>query len=186
MHASVVRLALCLALVFFAGGVVLGQGTGPYGQLNRIPLQSQIYPPGSMPRPTNTLNPTMQYFGGARSRVSQFRQTQRKMPLPRPVQVRGSGKPFSQLSRRPTISPYLNLDVRTSAVGLPNYYAFVRPQLQQQQANRAQAAQVHRLQQQLRIATATGVVSNNPSGGIPTTGHSSQFLNLGDYFPGAR
>jgi len=108
------------------------------------------------------------------------------MPLPRPVQVSSSSKPFSHLNRGSTISPYLSLDLRESAVGLPNYYAYVRPQLQQQQTNRAQAAQIRRLQNQLRIATASGIVSSNPNGGIPTTGHSSQFMNLGGYFPTVR
>ena len=100
------------------------------------------------------------------------------------MDISGRGKPFENLYRQPTLSPYLALDLLDdSGTGLPNYYAFYQPQQQQQQANEAQEARIRRLQQQLRLATATGAISRNPSGGMPTTGTSSQFMNLGGYFP---
>lgn len=98
-----------------------------------------------------------------------------------------SGKPFRNLYREPTLSPYLALDlVNDEGSGLPNYYAFYQPQQQQRQANEAQKVRIRRLQQQLRTATAKGAVTRNLSGGMPTTGSSSQFMNLGGYYPGLR
>jgi len=128
--------------------------------------------------------PARQYFGNRLPGTSSQQGVRRRLPAPRPLQLRGS-KPFESLQRPPTFSPYLNLNIRESELGLPNYYAFVRPLQQQQNANRKQAANLRKLQQQVRTATATGIVSNNPNGGVPTTGHSSQFLNLGGYFTGS-
>jgi hypothetical protein len=45
-----------------------------------------------------------------------------------------------------------------------------------------QQAQYRRLQQQVRTAATPGVVTN-ANGGIPTTGHSAQFMNNGGYYP---
>ncbi len=136
-------------------------------------------------RAESVVTPAMQYFGGRRiARVPQ--QTARQyLPAPQPLQLRGS-KPFEGMKRSPTISPYLNLDARESELGLPNYYLFVRPLQQQQLSNQAQAANLRKLKQRFRVATAQGIVSNNPNGGVPTTGRSAQFLNTGGYFPSVR
>ena len=135
----------------------------------------------------NSRAPTaaLEFFSRS-SRGSVGHAPRRNMPPPRSLQLSGISKPFSNIRRQPTISPYLNLDVLQSETSLPNYYAYVRPQLQQQQTNREQQAQIFRLKQKLRSATAMGVISDNLSGGMPTTGHSSQFLNSGGYFSGVR
>ncbi len=126
------------------------------------------------------------YFGG-RNTIMPYRPARRPATAPQPMDISVSGKPFKNLYREPTLSPYLTLDLlNDDGTGLPNYYAFYQPQRQQQQANEAQEARIRRLQQQLRLATATGAISGNPSGGMPTTGTSSQFMNLGGYFPGLR
>jgi hypothetical protein len=110
-----------------------------------------------------------------------------RRPAPVPMDVSGTGKPFKNLYREPTLSPYLSLDLlNNEETGVPNYYAFYQPQRRQQQANEAQEAQIRRLQQQLHTATAKGAVTRNLSGGMPTTGSSSQFMNLGGYYPGLR
>lgn len=129
--------------------------------------------------------PSMQYFGRRQSLNTPRRQLSQQMPAPQRVQLGGS-KPFKGLRRRPTLSPYLNLDVRESELGIPNYHAFVRPMQLQQQAELDQATHLRKLQQRVRVATAQGIVSNNPTGGVPTTGHSSQFLNTGGYFSTTR
>jgi hypothetical protein len=59
---------------------------------------------------------------------------------------------------------------------------YVRPQLDQNRINHNQHAQTRKLQQQVRTASAPGVVTS-AGGGIPTTGHSSQFMNSGGYYP---
>jgi len=133
-------------------------------------------PPNPFTQPTRNLDrvatPAMQYFGNRLPRATTRQGLRRRLPAPQPLQLRGS-KPFETLQRP------------QSELGIPNYYAFVRPLQQQQNANREQAVNLRKLQQKVRTATATGIVSSNPNGGVPTTGHSSQFLNLGGYFSGS-
>ena len=134
-------------------------------------------------RQTTSMTPALRYFGGKNAQtVYQQPAFHQQLPQPQPVQVARASKPFSGTVRTSTITPYLNLDVRQSAVGLPNYYAFVKPRLDQQRTNRKQTQRIQRMQRELRMASTPGIVS--PDGGIPTTGHSTQFLNMGSYFPG--
>jgi hypothetical protein len=97
-----------------------------------------------------------------------------------------SAKPFQNISRGPTVTPYLQLDALETTTGIPNYYSRVLPQMQQNSANQAQANQLQKLQQQLRVASHSSPISNTRNGGVPTTGHSSQFLNNGGYYPGLK
>lgn len=138
----------------------------------------------TQPNSGNT-TPAMRYFGhGHRSPVARHRSRQ-NVPSAQRFQLAG-GKPFQNINRRPTISPYLSLDTVQSSVGLPNYYSRVLPQIQQQEANQAQASELRRLQQQIRLSKAPGSISNNRNGGVPTTGRSTQFLNNGGYYPSIR
>ena len=129
--------------------------------------------------------PAMQYFGAAPAQTRPQRRLRERMPAPQPLQLRGT-KPFESLRRPPTLSPYLNLDARENELGVPNYHLFVRPLQQQREIEREHSTRLRKMQNRLRMATAQGIVSNNPSGGAPSTGHSSQFLNLGGYFSDAR
>jgi len=132
---------------------------------------------------TARMNPALRYFGGKNAqKIYQQPTFRQQLPQPQPVQVTRAGKPFSGTVRSSTITPYLSLDVRQSDVGLPNYYAFVKPQLDQQRTNQRQIQRMQRMQRDLRMSSTTGIIL--PEGGIPTTGHSTQFLNMGSYFPG--
>jgi hypothetical protein len=133
--------------------------------------------------------PAAQYFtgrsnGGVQNQYPQQSPGLRNhAPAPQTVEINGS-KPFQNIQHAPTLSPYLALDLIESSTQLPNYQAFVQPQLQQRAANDAQAREIARLRQQVRVATSRGVVSRNPTPGVPTTGSSMQFMNMGSYFPG--
>lgn len=93
---------------------------------------------------------------------------------------------------RPTISPYINL-FRRDRGPLPNYYTFVRPQLQQQQQNRQFQQQNNQLQRELqrqqgeieRSNFAPGRADTNlqfrPAPVAPTGGRSS-FMTHSSYF----
>jgi hypothetical protein len=133
----------------------------------------------------STTTPAMKYFGSRLAARTRPQSTRKEYTAPQPVQTAGA-KPFQSLQRGATLSPYLGLDIRSDELSIPNYYTFVRPQQQLQLSNKSQTLQVRRLKEKLRLATSRGIVSNNPSGGVPTTGHSSQFLNLGGYFPAPR
>jgi len=127
--------------------------------------------------------PAMKYFGrGMRSPV--VRRPMRRQAPPTQRFQTVANKPFQNVHRRPTISPYLGFDTIQSSVGLPNYYSRVLPQIQQQEANDTQAAELRRLQQQARLVNVAGSISGNR--GVPTTGYSTQFLNRGGYFPTLR
>lgn len=91
-----------------------------------------------------------------------------KMPRPAPVQhpmvtqpvaqaARSRGKPFQSVESGPTVSPYMNLyrnDANANMIS--NYYSFVRPQLDQIDANHRQAADMQRLRSQLQNAQSAG------------------------------
>lgn len=72
----------------------------------------------------------------------------------------------------PTISPYLNL-TRNNGGGLPNYYSLVRPQMQQQDFDRQQAAK-QQVQGQ-KIMT----LQDEVQAGLTPTGKGAGFMNFG-------
>jgi hypothetical protein len=87
-----------------------------------------------------------------------------QMPGPVPVQpappaqaTRRGGKPFESVQSQPTISPYLYLNAGTNnASPMTNYFAFVRPQLDQQEANRQQQREIQQLRAQMQKMSSTG------------------------------
>ncbi len=175
-------IGLSLATKSSAQGQSPGAYPGPRSQTLSTALSPNDASRGHRQSPWTS--PAMRYFVGERRQPKLRRVPRQPMPLPQPVRVAQRTKPFSNLRRSPTISPYLALDQLQSEVGLPNYYAYVRPLMQQQEANQLQRSNLQRMERQLRAASATGIASGNPSGGMPTTGHSKQFLNTGGFFPG--
>lgn len=91
--------------------------------------------------------------------------------------------------RTSTVSPYLNLG-RFNGGGLPNYYALVRPQIQQRQFN-SQASRVAQLQQaeiaSLQTQVQQGVTTQEAATGtnswfmVPGTTH--QYQNTSQFYP---
>lgn len=133
-------------------------------------------------------NPAMEYFGKSRPQFYARQEGARPAVAPAAAAAPLAGlaqknKPFANVRTGPTISPYLGLDIRESGVGLPNYYAFVRPQLDQQQQNGVQQAQYQRLQRQFNAAAGGSAFTRE---GMSTTGHATQFLNAGGYYPQTR
>ena len=133
--------------------------------------------------------PASRYFTGRGEIQMPAQSRQRPTPTPQPSKISNGQKPFQNIHRPSTITPYLSLDIVVSdddGQALPNYYAFYRPQREQQQNVESQQAEIRRLQQQVRVAGANNALSRNAVPGIPTTGTSSQFMNLGNYYPGLR
>jgi hypothetical protein len=91
--------------------------------------------------------------------------------------------------RTSTVSPYLNLG-RFNGGGLPNYYALVRPQIQQRQFN-TQAARVAQLQQAEIVSLQTQASQGLSSQGVQTGNNSwfmtpgteHNFLNTSQFYP---
>ena len=104
----------------------------------------------------------------------------------------GAGNtPFSNITRRPSISPYMGLAFAgnnpTTGGTLGAMQGLVRPQqqqiAQQQQAAR-QSRQINQMQGQMRQM-------QRPTGGstiqtIRATGHASTFMQMSHFYPSAR
>lgn len=126
------------------------------------------------------------YFA-SRNTVPQTQASRFSTPASQTMSVAPGGKPFQNVSRQPTISPYLSLDlVADDGTALPNYYAFYKPKREQQLAIESQQAEILKLRQRVRSAGSTAELSRNSVRSMPTTGSSSQFMNLGNYYPGLR
>lgn len=93
-------------------------------------------------------------------------------------------KPFSGVQQTSGLSPYLALDARESEDSLPNYYMFVKPQLDQQRYNAVQQAQYQRLQGQVNAAAS--MASGPPVDNAATADYRNRFLNYGGYYPTRR
>ena len=171
-------LAAVFALALSAGHAVAQ--TAPSGSPY---TNARVTPPAKTTSGYQRINPALEFFGGSKSHA--YAPQARPLPIPAPVavQTKPIAKPFTGVQQASAISPYLMLDARESPDGLPNYQFFVRPHLEQRRVNQGQQVQLRRLQQQFRAANAGGAATS-PNGGIPTTGHSAQFMNNGGYYPG--
>ncbi len=103
----------------------------------------------------------------------------------------GGSTPFSNITRRPSMSPYMGLAFQgnnpTTGGTLGAMQGLVRPQ-QQQFAQQQQVARQSRQLSQLQ-----GQVRNiqRPAGGtniqtIRATGHASTYMDLSHFYPSAR
>ena len=120
---------------------------------------------------------------------SNAQSTLSKMPRPAPVQPRGPalpmaarGKPFQSVPSQPVVSPYLNMYRGNSdSNNLPNYFTLVRPQLQQQEANRQQAAELQKLRGQLQNMSSG---SGAPTSASMTT--HAHYMDTAQFYKGMR
>ena len=100
------------------------------------------------------------------------------------AQYRGPIRPNLNINReayqRPTVSPYLQLlnNNSNNPINVPQYQTLVRPQIEQQNINRQQTAQIQSLQRRA-AATAQGTVAQ-PAGPtqIRGTGHQTRYQEL--------
>ena len=78
----------------------------------------------------------------------------------------------------------MNLFHEESDEAPPNYFAYVRPALRQQEANRRAQLEFRSLERQVRTVSYGEAVQNS-SGGVPSTGHGTRYLNTSRYYPAA-
>jgi hypothetical protein len=94
-------------------------------------------------------------------------------------------KPFSNVSSRPAVSPYLNLfreDFEGS--GDFNYQTLVRPQLQQQQFNQRVQDESQALSRRVQQISASAAYNPQGSRSQYPTGHQTVFGYYGRFYPG--
>jgi hypothetical protein len=101
---------------------------------------------------------------------------------------KGGAKPFANVQRRPTLSPYLNLlrNDGDDLGGLPNYHTFVRPMLQQQRTNRSTSRQIQGLSQEVQAVNRQLAYQSSESSVLRPTGHQTVFMNFSHYYPMGR
>lgn len=182
-----------LAGVLWMAGMVAGSGAmaqapSGYSQFRDPAVTPTTATAPSYARCTGQNNPAINFFGLSRSQRYTQPAPRAATPAPalQPVAANNAPKPYATLRQSSNISPYLNLDAREDEFSLPNYYAFVRPQLDQQQFNHTQQLENRRMQQQLRMAAVGASLGAGAGGGLPTTGHGTQFMNAGSFYPAVR
>ena len=115
-----------------------------------------------------------QFTGTNRQSFSSFGQSQQR--------TRKKNKPFSSVSRGPSVTPYLGLTGLPTG-GATNYYANVKPQLEQQRVNQRAQQQNLKFQHQLNQMAAQAPFDPKGSEQMAPTGHAAVYLNLGGYYP---
>jgi hypothetical protein len=81
--------------------------------------------------------------------------------------------PQPSYQTQPAVSPYLNLTRAGTNMAI-NYYGIVRPQIDFRNSIQSLQTQVDNL--------GAGGATDNAGGGLPATGHKTQFMNYAKYF----
>ena len=150
-------------------------GTRRAGAPNQGAMRKQRMPiaptdPGALVRDDLPLPPTMNYAGtlpsrgmtGAGPRLSPADQAENS------GRRASSQKPFDHYAATPTTSPYTLLGASTNNGTVNTYAAYVRPAMDQQQANQ-------------EFDRAASGMQNGPDQPAPT--YPAYFLNSGPYYP---
>ncbi len=139
---------------------------------------------GNEPQITSQARQAIGYYGGGAALA-----TLSQMPR-RPTVLSGgspsaprAGKPFQTITRDPTVSPYLNLyRDETNSEAAPNYFSFVRPQLDQIETNRRQMRELQQISRKMQnTSPAMGGPATQPMGASPS-GRVAHFMDTGQYY----
>lgn len=116
------------------------------------------------------------------------RSTLNQVPGPAPVQSaprlqanRRGGKPFQALPSQSPISPYLYLNAGGNASNpVTNYFAFVRPQLDQVESGRQQQREIQQLRSQLQKMSAGGAGSQQSA----NSNSAAHYMDTAQFYRG--
>jgi hypothetical protein len=145
-------------------------------------------PPLVEPKVTTRTRQALNFYGGHSARTTLSQQPRRTaIRAAPPMPVSRQVKPFQTIHRDPTVSPYLNLhrDERNNE-GAPNYFSFVRPQIEQLEANRRQQRDVQQLSGQLQGLSATVVRPQYQANELPGTGTPARYRDTAQFYGGLR
>ncbi len=136
-------------------------------------------PRARLPRTPVGLNPT----SSSRNTFNQIQgppPVQPSRPSPRVSQNRRGGKPFQSVPSEPTISPYMYLNSSMNNGNLvTNYLAFVRPQLDAQDASRQQQREIQQLRTQVqKMSTGGGGQQSSASMNSP-----ARYMDTAQFYP---
>jgi hypothetical protein len=139
------------------------------------------------PQLTTQTRQVLDFYGGrsARATLNKIPRSTAISSAPvasMPQASRRFAKPFQDETDRPTLSPYLNLYRDEKATqGIPNYQAFVQPQLEQQAAAQRQQIQSQRLQRrgQPAVTSTGGQNGESAPAGASTAAH---FMDTAQFY----
>jgi hypothetical protein len=130
------------------------------GQLNRTvaprpipkPLAAPTAAPITGPMAVHPRMPAGLYaIESAKNAMSQEPGPAPVQSAPRRQTIKRGGKPFQSVPTQSTVSPYLYLQGNmNTGSNLTNYFAFVRPQMDQAEASRQQQQEIQQLRTQLQ------------------------------------
>ena len=156
------------------------------------PQATAVTSPAARPLPSNVRN-VIGFFGSQQAadtlqqmpqRPELPRQQRSAIPPRQQQMLRTQNKPFAAASNGPTVSPYLNLYREEDFDSAPNYYAFVRPQMEQLEANERQQSELLRLNRQVqRMSYGTSAAGTTPAA-TPSTGHRVRFGDTAQFYGG--
>jgi hypothetical protein len=136
---------------------------------------------------TNQTRQALSFYGG-HSAVRTLSGMPRRSPIQPSAtgQMPHNGKPFQLASTGPTVSPYLNLflDDDETTEAAPNYYAFVRPQLEQQAENQQHQREIQRLQRQVQGGAQTRTGPQYGASSVPGAGSPARFMDTAQFYGG--
>ena len=140
------------------------------------------------PQVTTQTRQALGFYGGYSARAT-LSQLPRRAPIqPSSSQpIRRQAKPFETIHREPTVSPYLNLyRDEENTESAPNYFAFVRPQMEQLDANRLQQREIQQLRGQLQTMSPNVVGPRYETSVLPGTGTSARYMDTAQFYGGWR
>jgi hypothetical protein len=136
----------------------------------------------STPLTNEQVRAALGYNGNAASGQTVTQMRRRTPIVPSPQSARREGKPFQTLMRDPTITPWLNLYRFEDLSELPNYFALVRPQLDQLDTNYRNQSDITHLQREVRNVSTAVVGPQYGTAGMPPTGHTARFMDTAQFY----
>jgi hypothetical protein len=152
------------------------------GASSRMLAQSYIEP-----QVNSQTRRALNFYGGysARATLSQLPRPISLQQRSAPPPVRRTVKPFEVVHREPTVSPYLNLHRdEEDEESAPNYFTFVRPQMEQLETNRMQQRELQQLRGQLQSMSTTVVGPRYQAAGVPATGTAARYMDTAQFYGG--
>lgn len=122
------------------------------------------------------------YNSNAAASQSVAQLPRRTSSVPAAQPSRRGAKPFQNVAQDPTITPWLNLYRPEELTELPNYFAYVRPQMQQLETNRRAQTDILYLQREVQNVSTAPVGQKYGATALPPTGHSARFMDTAQYY----
>jgi hypothetical protein len=152
----------------------------PSASVPRVTSITSLTPAGAESAIPNQTRQALGFYGG-RSALATLNEVPhstvyQSSQAAMPQATRRPAKPFQNATSRPALSPYLNLfrDDKTST-GIPNYYAFVQPQLEQEAASQRQQIQSQRRERQ-------GQAAASAQSGVEAQATSAHFMDTAQFY----